>query len=969
MSECSAIDQLPVALQPVAKKCVANLESKLLELSQQPDLNWTQDLLNELVKVVAISDYVADQLSRRPEWIETLLAQKDLFTQYTQDTYAQRLEALLSSLTDENELHLRLRRFRHYEMVRIIWRDLTRRADMRETTRDLSRLADACIDKTLDWLYQRACQRWGTPMSAGADPQPQKLVVLGMGKLGANELNLSSDIDLMFCFPSSGETSHASNPLENQDFFIRLGQKLIQALDNQTVEGFVFRVDMRLRPFGSAGPLAISFAAMENYYQEQGRDWERYAMIKARIVAGDLQAGNGLLQNLRPFVYRKYIDFSAFESLRDMKQMINREVRRKGLEHNVKLGSGGIREVEFIAQAFQLIRGGRDRDLQQRELLNILPLLPNYVGMPQEAVEELTAAYIFLRNTEHAIQAIADQQTQELPQDAVGQMRIALALGFEDWDKFAEQLSRHRQAVSRHFADVIAPADEDEEAIGVTDEAQWLSLLAEELDEQAALDFLQGKGFAEPAIGLKHLQGLIHSKAMQMLQQVAKTRLLNVLPPLLEVVGQCNNSEITLERVLQLIQSVLRRSAYLVLLAENPGAMQQLVKLCSASAWFASLLAKQPVLLDELIDPRTLFTPPDKTRLQTELTQQLLRVPEDDVEQLMETLRYFRHAHVLRVAASDITGAMPLMKVSDYLTWLAETLIEAVLQSAWKSLVDKHGVPMRTADEPCDPDFIVVGYGKMGGIELSYGSDLDLVFIHDADPDLNTEGEKPVPNPVFFNRLGQKMIHLLNTFTPSGQLYEIDMRLRPSGNSGLLVSSLTAFEKYQRNEAWTWEHQALVRARVVAGSPALTQRFENTRAALLMQKRDTARLLNEVISMREKMRTHLANSADDEFDLKQDRGGIVDIEFMVQFLVLNHAWQYPDLVTYTDNIRILDAIEAHQLLTPEEAETLRETYRVLRSVGHRQALQEQSNSVVADAVLTQHREKVMQIWDKVMVLS
>ena len=963
MSQSPALEHLPSLLQPVVAKSLGILQPKLDELSL-----FNDKLKEELLNVLAVSDFVADQLCRRPEWLEQLIDQQDVCNSYTSTSYVDRLNQRLESVNDETVLQQQLRRFRHYEMVRIIWRDLTRRSDMRETTRDLSRLADACIDKTLDWLYERACKRWGVPMSftTGSEPKPQRLVVLGMGKLGANELNLSSDIDLMFCFPSSGETDHPSNPLENQDFFIRLGQKLIQALDNQTVEGFVFRVDMRLRPFGSAGPLAISFAAMENYYQEQGRDWERYAMIKARVVAGDLAAGEELIKQLRPFVYRKYIDFSAFESLRDMKQMINREVRRKGLEQNVKLGSGGIREVEFIAQAFQLIRGGRDRDLQQRELLRILPLLPDYVGMPQLAVDELTNAYIFLRNTEHAIQAIADEQTQELPHDPVGQVRIALAMGFDSWESFSEQLSLHRQAVSRHFADVIAPANEDEEAIDVTDEAQWLSLLAEELDEQEALNFLLGKGFADPQQGLKHLQGLLHSKAMQMLQQVAKTRLLNVLPPLLEVVGQCDHSEITLERVLQLIQSVLRRSAYLVLLAENPGAMQQLVNLCSASAWFAALLAKQPVLLDELIDPRTLFTPPDKARLQAELTQQLLRVPEDDVEQLMETLRYFRHAHVLRVAASDITGALPLMKVSDYLTWLAETLLEAVLQSAWKSLVDKHGIPMRTAEEPCDPDFIVVGYGKMGGIELSYGSDLDLVFIHDADPDLNTEGEKSVPNPVFFNRLGQKMIHLLNTFTTSGQLYEIDMRLRPSGNSGLLVSSLNAFEKYQRNEAWTWEHQALVRARVVAGSPALAKRFEQTRAAILMQQRDSTTLLDEVCSMREKMRAHLANSSVDQFDLKQDRGGIVDIEFMVQFLVLNHAWQFSDLVTYTDNIRILDAIEAHQLLTGVDAETLREAYRVLRSVGHRQALQEQSNSVVADAVLNQHREQVMEIWQKVM---
>lgn len=959
MSDSRLLQTLPLLLQPVAEKSwhVVN-----------PDV--AEKLKVELLQVIAVSDYAADQLVRRPEWLERLVDSGDLETSEGRSSYAQRLATLLESITDENQMHLQLRRFRHYEMVRIIWRDLTRRADMRETTRDLSRLADACIDKTLDWLYQRACKRWGTPMSPVNDSdelQPQKMVVLGMGKLGADELNLSSDIDLMFCFPASGETDHPSNPLENQDFFIRLGQKLIQALDNQTVEGFVFRVDMRLRPFGSAGPLAISFAAMENYYQEQGRDWERYAMIKARVVAGDIESGEILLEQLRPFVYRKYIDFSAFESLRAMKQMINREVRRKGLEQNVKLGSGGIREIEFIAQAFQLIRGGRDRELQQRELLNILPLLTEYVGMPAIAVEELTQAYVFLRNTEHAIQAIADEQTQELPVDPIGQARIALAMGFEDWESFSKQLTQHRQAVSSHFADVIAPAEEDEGAIEITDEAEWRSFLADELDDDQALDLLQRKGFNQPQEALKHLQGLLRSRTMNLLQQVAETRLFNVLPPLLETVGHCDNAEATLERVLQLIQAVLRRSAYLVLLGENPGAMQQLVRLCSASGWFASLLSKQPVLLDELIDPRTLFTPPDKTQLQTELNQQLLRVPEEDVEQLMETLRYFRHAHVLRVAASDITGALPLMKVSDYLTWLAETLLEAVLQSAWKILTDKHGIPMRTTEEACDPDFIVVGYGKMGGIELSYGSDLDLVFIHDADPDLNTEGEKSVPNPVFFNRLGQKMIHLLNTFTTTGQLYEIDMRLRPSGNSGLLVSSLNAFKKYQQQEAWTWEHQALVRARVVAGSNALSQRFEKTRAEILMQKRDSSLLLQEVCSMREKMRTHLASgSQDDQFDLKQDRGGIVDIEFMVQYLVLNHANAYPDLVDYTDNIRILDTLETHELLSAEEAEALREAYRVLRSVGHRQALQEQSSSVVADTVLNQHRDKVVSIWKQVM---
>ncbi|QEW08103.1 bifunctional [glutamate--ammonia ligase]-adenylyl-L-tyrosine phosphorylase/[glutamate--ammonia-ligase] adenylyltransferase [Nitrincola iocasae] len=963
MSDKNPLSQLPDRLQSVAEKPWSQLES-------HPSLQGQSgaQLSQELCRVLAISDFVADQLTRRPEWLESLVDEGDITTSYPPGRYAEKLVARLTEVDDEALMHQQLRRFRNYEMVRLIWRDLTRRADMRETTRDLSHLADACIDETLTWLYQRATKRWGMPLS-GSDAQPQQLVVLGMGKLGANELNLSSDIDLMFCFPANGETDHPTQSLENQDFFIRLGQKLIQALDNQNAEGFVFRVDMRLRPFGTAGPLAVSFTAMEHYYQDQGRDWERYAMIKARPVAGDIAAGEQLMQQLRPFVYRKYIDFSAFESLRDMKLMINREVRRKGLEQNVKLGSGGIREVEFIAQAFQLIRGGRDLALQQRELLNILPLLPEHVGMPESAVQELVAAYVFLRNTEHAIQSIADKQTQELPDDPQGQARIALAMGFADWDSFQQQLAQHRRAVSQHFADVIAPAEAEGEQNEAADESEWKALINDEMDQDQVLSFLSRKGFADADSALKQLQSLRQSRAMQMLQQVAKTRLLHIMPALLETVGQCRNAEVTLERVLLLIQAVLRRSAYLVLLAENPGAMQQLVRLCSSSAWFAAQLSKQPVLLDELIDPRTLFTPPDKARLQAELSQQLLRVPEDDMEQLMETLRYFHHAHVLRVAASDITEALPLMKVSDYLTWLAETLLEAVLQSAWRMLTEKHGVPMREPGEPCDPDFVVVGYGKMGGIELSYGSDLDLVFIHDADPDLNTNGDKSVPNPVFFNRLGQKMIHFLNTFTPSGQLYDIDMRLRPSGNSGLLVSGLKAFKQYQQKEAWTWEHQALVRARVVAGSPALAKRFEQVRSELLSQPRDRAVLLEQVCSMREKMREHLGSRTTDasgSFDLKQDRGGIVDIEFMVQFMVLNHANKYPDLLTYTDNIRILDGIEANGLMTAEQAGLLRDAYRVLRSVGHRQALQEQSSSVVADEELSQYRQQVARIWDEVM---
>ncbi len=963
----SVLAEVPEQVQGLLTQNLSKIDVAL----ESADLDETRQ--RQLVRTLIGSDFVAAQLNAHPEWFASLVESGDLDSAYSSSVYAERLQQRLDGVQDEKDLHRELRQFRQREMVRLIWRDLNRLSDMRGTTRELSWFADACIDAALEWLYQQACQRWGTPHSrpdASGKRYPQRMVVLGMGKLGAHELNLSSDIDLIFSFPANGETDGERKNLENQDFFIRLGQKLVQALDNQTVDGFVFRVDMRLRPFGSAGPLACSFAAMEGYYQDQGREWERYAMIKARVVAGDQKAGAELIRLLRPFVYRKYIDFSAFESLRDMKAMINREVRRKGLTQNVKLGAGGIREVEFIAQAFQLIRGGRDSELQQRELLNILPQLPEKVGMPKSAVQELIDAYTLLRNVEHGIQAIADKQTQELPDDEAGRARLAFAQGMSSWEALAAALDEHRQNVSRHFADVIAPADEAEEQDDDL-RSEWLALWHGLMDEDGALAFLQEQGYAQAKEAFKALQDLKGLRTVQMLQQVAIERLEAVLPLLLTAVGQTDNPVVTLERVLVLVQAVLRRSAYFVLLSENPAALQQLVRLCSTSAWFADQLSKQPVLLDELIDPRALYAPPDLEALRTELRLQLLRIPEDDIEQLMETLRYFKHAHMLKVAASDITGVLPLMKVSDYLTWLAEAVLEVVLDIAWRNLTEKHGVPQKAPGVPCDPDFIILGYGKVGGIELSYGSDLDLVFLHDAASNLETDGEKSIGNSVFFNRLGQRIIHILNTFTPSGMLYEVDMRLRPSGNSGLLVSSLHAFEEYQQKDAWTWEHQALVRARVVAGSPALAQCFEQLRRKILAQPREGEKLRQDVVEMREKMRQHLgskpsAETEDRVFHLKQDRGGIVDIEFLVQYLILRHAQDKPELLRWTDNIRLLDSIEADGLLPAEDAELLREAYKAYRAAGHRLSLQNLSG-VLGDEEMTEYRRGVAGIWQRVML--
>lgn len=911
------------------------------------------------------SDYATQQMHRFPELLTQLLAHVE--RGYHQDEMAGCVAQALAGVDSEESLMVSLRTIRQREMLRIIWRDVNRLAELQETTRDLSDLADACCHYALEWLHQDLKKEFGTPVDQ--DGTEQFLSVIGMGKHGAQELNLSSDIDLIFTFAEHGETEGGRRSLANTEFFNRLGKRLIKVLDTQTADGFVFRVDMRLRPFGASGPLVASFGAMEHYYQNQGRDWERYALIKARIVAGNKVAGDQLLTSLRPFIYRRYIDYSAFESLRDMKAMIARENRIKGRENNIKLGAGGIREVEFVAQAFQLIRGGRDKQLQQRELLNILPLLPEAVGMPEQVVTELTQAYILLRNVEHAIQALEDKQTQELPTSDIDRARVAWTVGRCSWNDLEQQLISARANVSRHFADVVAPAESDETSESLESDRELAQLWESGFDDVEALhQYLSSIGFAQAERAAGYLVDLRNLKTAQVLQSIGQTRLLILLPRLLAELVKCPEPEQTLERVLQLIQAVLRRSAYLVLLSENPGALRQLVRLCSASPWFAQTLARQPVLLDELIDADALFNPPQAEELRNELRQYLLRIPEDDIEQLMEALRYFRNAHLLRVAAADITGALALMKVSDYLTWLAEAILQAVVEIAWREMQSKYGSPQRAAGEAAELDFIVVGYGKLGGIELSYGSDLDLVFLHDLPNDLHTTGgPREVANAVFFTRLGQRIIHILNTFTPSGQLYEVDMRLRPSGNSGLLVTTLDAFRQYQLKEAWTWEHQALVRARPVAGSARLSKAFMDVRGEILAQKRDPHELKQKVVEMREKMRQHLgSNSTEEVLDLKQDVGGIVDIEFSVQYLVLLYANQESALYRYTDNIRILDALEHKGYLAKDLAQVLRETYKSYRSIGHRQSLEERKGLVSA-AGLDEMRASVSAIWKSLVI--
>ena len=914
-----------------------------------------------LVRVWACSDFVAENCTRTPRLLAGLIAGEALAAPDMPGAIGGRVAAALADCSDEAVLSARLRTLRRREMVRIAWRDLSGAAKLTETLEDLSALADACVDAALTWLYDAASRRHGEPRDERG--RAQRLVVLGMGKLGGRELNYSSDIDLIFAFPEHGSTA-GPRPLENQEFFLRLAQKLIRVLDALTADGFVFRVDMRLRPFGDSGPLVASFAALETYYQSQGRDWERYAMIKARAIAGDLEAGERLLETLRPFVFRRYLDYGAFESLRNLKAMIAQEVERKGLQDNVKLGPGGIREIEFIGQAFQLIYGGREPPLRVRGIREVLERLADSRRLPEDAVDRLQHAYDCLRRTENRLQAWQDRQTHRLPEDDTGRLRLAFSMGFADWPAFRQTLDAHRSFVAERFAQVFALGREAPVAEGM---AALAAVWHETVSREAAAARLAAAGYDHPPAALEALDRLRGSLAYRSMSAHGRERLDRLMPALLREAGNGPQPAVTLARLAPLLEAVARRSVYLALLHEKPVALGQLVALAGASPWIAEQLTRFPVLLDELLNPAVLYAPPGPEALAAEVRQMLSRVPEGDHEAHLLVLRQFKQINVLRVAAADVSGALPLMVVSDHLTAIAETLLHEALVQAWADVTVRHGLPRCVVDGVArTAGFAIIAYGKLGGLELGYGSDLDLVFLHDsAGEEQETDGERPLDNATFFARLAQRLIHVLTAPTGAGVLYEIDTRLRPSGRAGMMVASIDGYAAYQRAGAWTWEHQALVRARPVTGSAAIAERFCALRQEVLARVREPAVLRREVREMREKMREHLGSRNPAAFHLKQDRGGMADIEFIVQYLVLAHTAEEPILVRYTDNVRQLAALEATGILRSADANLLRDAYRQLRRRAHLAKLRDEPATITGNE-LKPYRDGVERLWQRIM---
>jgi len=833
------------------------------------------------------------------------------------------MQALLAAqaINDEAELKRALRLLKKHVVLRLMVRDLSGLGDLSEVMDSISQFAELAVQEALRHLSQWQQASYGTPLGAESK-QPQELIVVAMGKLGGHELNVSSDIDLIYVYSEDGN----AGKLSNHEYFTKLVQKLTQTISELTADGYVFRVDLRLRPYGDSGPVVSSFAMLEEYLLTQGREWERYAWIKARALSGDAA---GLQQLSNPFVYRRYLDYGAIASMRDLHAQIRREVARRALADNIKLGPGGIREIEFIAQVFQLIRGGKDAGLQSRPTRATLDAIATRNLLPPESVAQLQRAYALLRNLEHRLQYLEDAQTQALPESDSDRALIAQAMGAADWVTFKTTLDAVRQLVDLQFGKIFST------------EEQPLNHASPWFNDEEAINVLVQLGYVDPAAAAAQLQSFKHSQRYRSLPASSQARLDLLMPRIIESAPQHGQANETLSRMIALIESISRRESYLALLAEYPDTLTHVARVCGASNWAAQYLTQHPILLDELLDTRDLLQQRDWPQLAQRLRQALVDFP--DPERQMDTLRHFKHAQTFHLLAQDLEGVLPLEKLSDELSALAECVLAEVLRLAWISLSRKH----------CEtPHFSIIGYGKLGGKELGYASDLDIVFLYD-DPHPDA--------PETYARLAQRLNSWLSTLTPAGILYETDLRLRPEGASGLMVSSIAAFAQYQHETAWVWEHQALTRARFVAGDATIGAAFERIRHDIICRARDNATLRQEILSMRKKMHDAHRNNTS-LFDLKHDAGGIIDVEFLVQYLVLAYAHQYPTLADNIGNLALLGRAAEVGLIAPQMTQTAREAYREFRMLQHRQRLQGNDTARVAPETVAQQTANVKTLW-------
>ena len=832
---------------------------------------------------------------------------------------------------NEEELAKQLRILRRHVLAQIMTRDMARLSDLAEVTRTITEFADFAVNTALSFSYQYYTDMYGTPIGHYTQ-QPQFLSVVAMGKAGGFELNVSSDIDLIFIYPEKGSTN-GKRERTNQEFFTKVGQKVIALLDEITADGQVFRVDMRLRPDGDSGALVCSETALEQYLVTQGREWERYAWCKGRVVTpypNDIQA------IVRPFVFRKYLDYNAYQAMRDLHRQIRQEVQKRGMTENVKLGAGGIREVEFIAQIFQMIRGGQNRTLQLKGTQETLHKLAELTILPYEVVDKLLSAYVFLRDVEHRLQYWDDQQTQMLPENELQQNLLAQSMGFADWQAFSGCLNEHRTFVNQVFNDVLGAESANDESHELAD--IWHNLPDDSnmvMQKLADLGFQAAHELTEKLIQLKQ------SNKYRQLSTHAQHRLDNLIPRVVEVAAAGENIDATLLRLLGFLESVSRCSSYLAFLQQHSAALKKGADLMSQSAWLAEYLRLHPILLDELLAAQ-LMQPIDWEQVSRELSGSL-NACGDDTEEKMDVLRHFQHAQIFHLTVQDLAGMWTVEALSDELSHLADAVLMHTLQHAWQN------VPKRHLDSP---KFAIIAYGKLGGKELGYASDLDLVYLYDDDFSESVD---------IYSKLSRRLTTWLSGSTGAGMLYDVDLRLRPNGDAGFLAHSVAAFEKYQHEQAWTWEHQALTRARFICGDTQIGAKFENIRREILTQNRDKSKLKQEIIGMREKM---FATHPPVDDNVKYARGGVVDVEFIVQYLVLSQSQYEPKLLENYGNIALLKIAAECGLIDKNLAENCATAYRHYRQIQHNKNLRDWKRAEVNEELL-QYYDYVRKLWEQV----
>ena len=846
--------------------------------------------------------------------------------------------------TDDEGLKRCLRQLRQRVMATLIVRDIGGTATLAEVVETMTQLADVTTNLALDFVHRQLAAQFGEPLDNQG--RPQRLMIVGMGKLGGRELNVSSDVDYIFIYPEEGQTAGSAEggrKIDTYDFFTRLGKRLIGALGEVTGDGQVFRVDMRLRPNGDSGPLVCSLDSLENYFITQGREWERYAWIKARVMneGANLQAEwVSALENIsRPFIFRKYLDFGAINAMRDLHAQIRREVARKDMVDHIKLGPGGIREIEFMAQVFQLIRGGRDPVLQIRPTLKVLALLASRRLLPDESVRELSTAYEFLRRLEHRLQYVNDAQTHMLPTGEEERGQIAISMDFADWAALLAVLDMHRTKVARHFEQIFSDPEEGVHALA--------GLWCGQTEGDDALEILSTLGFRQPQAMLQRLQSFRESSRYLQLPAANRERLDALGPRLIDAAAATPKPDATWQRGLDFFETISRRGAYLALLQQYPQALMKVAELIGSSSWAAAYLTRHPILLDELLDPRIYEVDIDWPNFHNELRQRLAE-HDDDPERQMDILREAHHEQVFCLLVQDLAGLQTLEHLSDHLAELADIMVQTTLDLCWGKLKQRHPHP------ELPPKFAVIGYGKLGGKELGFASDLDLVYLHD-DPEPGA-GE-------LYARLAQRMNTWMSSQTSAGLLFETDLRLRPNGEAGMLVSSIESFRDYQLNHAWVWEHQALTRARFCAGDPEVGAQFEAIRIRILRQPRDLAKLKEDVLAMRQKMLDSHASKSEEFFDLKQDPGGIIDVEFIVQYLVLGYAHAHPKLCGNVGNIALLRIAAELGLIPAALADPVRDAYREYRRTQHAIRLSDNAKGRIERAAMLRRIEAVRALWD------